>query len=134
MKPIDLLLEEKAYTIRYNLDRAERHRLLTLFRPRYRRVVAHHITISVHATKDDPIPAMPESCFLVGYRNDNRGIEIYVAEVNGGITRPDGGIYHITWSLDDTLGYTPVYSNRVLGDLGFDKINAVRIRVTPKKF
>jgi len=48
---------------------------------------------------------------------------------------PDGGVYHITWSLDRGRGREAVQSNDVIADLGWRRLpDPVPIRIIPARF
>jgi len=62
-----------------------------------------------------------KSIKVVGYVNSGDGLEALVVSVDGETTRPDGSVYHITWSL--TNGYKPVDSNKVIAERGYDVLD-----------
>jgi hypothetical protein len=100
------------------LDAQDRERLLVAFPPRYANVIAHHVTYwgKKGAQSSPPEPATFK---VVGHADDGRGIEALVVSVDGSCDRPDGSIYHITWSLDPGSGLKPVDSNRLIADVGW---------------
>ena len=99
------------------LDEAQRAALLGRFPPRYGQVIAHHVTLWGHK-KGASVPA-PATIALVGYAHAGDGIECYVATVDGQTTRPDGNIYHVTWSLDPASGKVPKDSNALISAHGW---------------
>lgn len=106
-----------------------RERLLALFPPRYDRTVAHHVTRH-HATAPDTIP--PPAIVharIVGHADDGAGVEALVVAFDGSTTRPDGGTWHVTWSLDE--GRDSNDSNRLLADKGWEPCEGGTIRLTP---
>jgi hypothetical protein len=58
-----------------------------------------------------------------------------VVSIGGGPERPDGGTYHITWSLDRKAGREAVESNRVIAEHGWRPLDdPVPIRIVPARF
>ena len=84
----------------WKLDREQRRELLQQFPPRFSNVVADHVTLAAKAAKDAPLPQETE-VEIVGRADDGRGVEAMVVAIGGTTDRPDGGTYHITWSLED---------------------------------
>lgn len=94
----------------------ERERLLLHFPPRFPIVRASHVTLEVDPTEHFPVDA---ETFIVGYSHDDT-LECYIVAVNDSIRRPDGKIFHITWSYEEgraskdsndviAMGYTQCY-------------------------
>jgi hypothetical protein len=110
----------------------ERERLLARFRPRYENVIADHVTLRVGATPDTPLPRKP-GARIVGRADDGRSLECLVIELDGTTKRPDGSIYHITWSLGP--GRNARESNDVLRDYGWDPLPApIDVELEPARF
>jgi hypothetical protein len=105
-------MTEKRF-VGWNLDRDDRARLLGRFPPAYPEVVADHVT----QKPDDAPLAHADAARIVGRADDGRGVEAMVVEVAGHIGRPDGGVYHITWSLDP--GREAKESNTVIAERGW---------------
>jgi predicted N-formylglutamate amidohydrolase len=63
---------------------------------------------------------------VVGYAVE-RGLEAWVIAVRGNIIRPDGGTYHLTWSLDRELGKRPYHSNALIRNEGFTAVEPIRL-------
>ncbi|HEX8308786.1 MAG TPA: hypothetical protein VF645_10260 [Allosphingosinicella sp.] len=86
-------------TIGWKLDRSQRKELLLQFPPRYPNVDADHVTL-VTRVADDSI--LPEETLgeIVGRADDGKGVEAMVVSLGGTTERPDGCVYHITWSLE----------------------------------
>ena len=105
-------------TTGWKLDRTERDALLARFPPRWPDVDAAHVTLAARVPPDTPIPADTRG-EIVGHVNDGLGLEAMVVRLGGTTDRPDGSIFHITWSLDKAAGRAPVESNAVLRDLGW---------------
>ena len=84
--------------IGWKLDRDQRKELLQQFPPRYANVDADHVTLRTEAADDS---ALPDEFFgeIVGRADDGRGVEAMVVAIGGTTDRPDGSVYHITWSL-----------------------------------
>lgn len=112
----------------WKLDRNQRTELLQQFPPRYRSVVADHVTLSVRAARSAPLPEETTG-EIVGRTDDGRGVEAMVVRIDGTTDRPDGSTYHITWSLGD--GRKAKESNDVLraqGWVAFDLPMPVQLR------
>jgi hypothetical protein len=85
-------------TIGWKLDRGQRRELVERFPPTFPNAVADHVTLATRAAHDAPLP--PESDGkLIGIARDDSGVEAMVVAIDGTTDRPDGGTYHITWSL-----------------------------------
>ncbi|HEX8380704.1 MAG TPA: hypothetical protein VF619_09185 [Allosphingosinicella sp.] len=90
---------EGGSVIGWKVDREQRKELLQQFPPRYREVDADHVTLRTAAAEDAPLPdeTLGE---IVGRADDGRGVEAMVVAIGGTTDRPDGSVYHITWSLE----------------------------------
>lgn len=85
--------------IGWKLDREQRKELLQQFPPRYRNVDADHVTLRTGASRDAELPEEMQG-EIVGRADDGRGVEAMVVAIGGTSDRPDGSVYHITWSLE----------------------------------
>ncbi|MBW0144643.1 hypothetical protein [Sphingomicrobium clamense] len=101
-----------ARAVGWILDEEQRSALLERFPPRYDRVIAHHVTL--WGNRKGAQPPKPASITLVGHVDNGSDLECYVASVEGETRRPDGSIYHVTWSLDPDSGVQPKHSNDLL--------------------
>lgn len=110
----------------WKLDAAERSALLDRFPPTYPRVIADHVTLSIGS---DAEPAAPRSAWIVGRSDDGEGVEAMVVALDGGTARPDGSVFHITWSLGP--GRQAVESNAVIARLGYIALEPVEVTLTP---
>jgi hypothetical protein len=118
--------------IGWKLDRAQRSELLQQFPPRYREVVADHVTLRVRASVGAPLPdeRMGE---IVGRGDDGKGVEAMVVAIGGTTDRPDGSTYHITWSLG--TGREAKESNDVLRGGGWERLDLpMPVRLRPARF
>jgi hypothetical protein len=104
-------------TTGWKLDREQRKELLQQFPARYRNVVADHVTLKSKATGGMPVPGNVIG-EIVGRADDGQGVEAMVVCIDGSTDRPDGGTYHITWSLGD--GRKAKESNDVIGAKGWE--------------
>jgi hypothetical protein len=104
----------------WKLDRAQRAELLQQFPPKYRNVDADHVTLSIKAAREAPLPeeTLGE---IVGRVDDGRGVEAMVVRIDGTTDRPDGSTYHITWSLED--GRKAKESNDVLRERKWEEFD-----------
>jgi hypothetical protein len=109
MRVRELLRE--AYTA-YVLDEQSRAALAKQFPPKYPEFVGHHVTVQFGVPRDTAAPPAAK-IEVVGYADSGDGLEALVVSVNGSTTRPDGKVYHITWSLDRSK-YKPVDSNALV--------------------
>ncbi len=94
------------------LDEESRTMLMLQFMPKYSKVLAHHVTVKFGVPEGTPAPNYAD-VKLVGYIDSGDGLEALVVSVDGTWIRPDGNIYHITWSLDPDK-YSPKDSNTLL--------------------
>jgi hypothetical protein len=101
----------------WKLDRAQRAALLARFPPAYPDAVADHVTLV--RGENRPAPAAPGHAELIGRADDGAGVECFVVRLDGTTDRPDGGTYHITWSLAD--GRRAKESNDVIRDHGWER-------------
>lgn len=117
--------------IGWKLDRTERAALLERFPPRYARTVADHVTLKADASSDTLPGAVRAS--IVGRADDGRGVEAYVVALNGDTDRPDGSIFHVTWSLDH--GRSAKESNDVLKERGWEGLDdPIALTLEPARF
>lgn len=113
----------------YVPDATERNDLLRMFKPKYPKVYAHHVTYSMK-NKDKMPPPDIQTAQIVGWADSGDGIEAAVVAIDGSTERPDGGTYHITWSLDPEK-YKPFNSNQIIAN-GWEKLpNPVTISLSP---
>ncbi|ANI79547.1 MULTISPECIES: hypothetical protein [Sphingobium] len=118
----------------WKLDETERPGLLEQIPPLWPDVIADHITLDANAAADDP-PPPAESAEIIGSISDGEGLQALIVAVGGVTGRPDGGTYHITWSLDRSRGREAVQSNEVIADLGWRRLpEPVPIRIIPARF
>ena len=116
--------------IGWTLDPQERDNLLERFPPRFEKAVAHHVTLATDA-QDRPLPP-PARAAIVGRADDDRGAEAMVVTIDGDSARPDGSIFHITWSLGSDRRARE--SNDVLKDRGWQQFDQpVAITLTPAR-
>lgn len=119
--------------IGWKLDRDQREMLLERFPPLYRDVVADHVTLQ---TKASGMPLPPNvDATIVGRADDGESLEAMVVCVGGNTDRPDGSIFHITWSLDKAKGRKARESNDLLIDCGWHLLDEpVPILIEPARF
>ena len=113
------------------LAEEDRGKLLQRFAPRYDKTLAHHVTLKTDAA-NEPLP--PEvNAQIVGRTDDDNGVEAMVVAVDGTTGRPDGSIYHITWSLGP--GRRARESNDVLKERGWQELDhPIPITLEPGRF
>lgn len=113
-------------SVGWKLDRDDRTRLLGAHPPVYRPVADH---VTVPATDELPQPARIR---IVGRVDDGEGVEAMVVEVDGGTARPDGGTWHITWSLAE--GRRAKESNNVIAECGWQVFDGGAVRTEPARW
>jgi hypothetical protein len=109
---------DEARTIGWVVDEHQRVELLQQFPPAYPQVVAHHVTLTSNA--QDPLPARVIGD-IVGIADDGSGVQALVVSIGGTTDRPDGGTYHITWSLVE--GRAAKESNDVIAEKGWTAVD-----------
>jgi len=117
--------------IGWKLDRDERDALLDRFPPRYAEAIADHVTLKSDAERD----SLPDSveATIVGRADDGDSLEAMVVAIDGSVDRPDGSIYHITWSLGP--GRRARESNEVLREKGWGRLpDPIPITLQPARF
>ena len=94
----------------YVIDEVSRKRILDVFSPKFPETIAHHVT---YRFPDQEPPPVVELYEVVGYASNHR-LECLIVSLDGLLERPEGGIYHITLSIDREQGAKPVQSNQVI--------------------
>ncbi|WP_030541120.1 hypothetical protein [Sphingobium sp. DC-2] len=118
----------------WKLDAEERKVLLERFPPLWPDIIADHVTLDAKASEQDPLPD-ESSAHIVGSISDGAGLQALIVAIGGTTGRPDGGTYHITWSLDRSRGRAAVESNDVIADRGWNALDdPVPIRLIPARF
>jgi hypothetical protein len=118
--------------IGWKLDRSQRKELLQQFPPKFSEVVADHVTLAARVTGSAELPSETHG-EIVGRIDDGQGVEAMVVEIGGTTDRPDGSIYHITWSLSP--GRHAKESNDVIRTLGWEKLDlSMPILLKPELF
>ena len=113
----------------WRLDPDEREILLARFPPRYGRAVADHVTLKFGDRTASPPGEV--SAEIIGEADDGVGVQAMVGRIDGGEARPDGGTFHITWSLAE--GRQARESNDVIAARGWTALEApVPVRLLPK--
>ena len=120
MRVIIWLSKMNNTNLHWKLDESERASLLEQFPPIWPDIYAHHVTCGL---SDGARLSDVETGLIVGIVNDGNGVQALVIEINGTVHRPDGSLFHITWSLDRSSGRKPVDSNDVLKHLVWDRID-----------
>jgi hypothetical protein len=100
----------------WRLDAEERKQLLDRFAPKFRDIVADHVTLQFGGSCALPTERSGE---VIGEIDDGAGVQALIVRIGGTSDRPDGSTYHITWSLDRSRGRKPVESNDVIRALGW---------------
>ncbi len=117
--------------IGWKLDRADRSRLLERFPPKFSETIADHVTLRSRVARDSELPCETAG-EIVGRIDDDAGVEAMVVRIDGTTGRPDGSIYHITWSLGRDRHARE--SNDVIARLGWQPLEPIPIRLEPASF
>lgn len=117
------------YPVGWRLEPEERERLLARFPPAFPDVIADHVTLG----RMTSLPADVQAA-VVGYASDGTGLEALAVSIDGTYDRPDGSIYHMTWSLNKSKGRRAIESNALLQKGGFISLDKpIGIRLRPSK-
>ena len=115
----------------YVLSETDRTRLSLVFPPKYEKFIGHHITTEFGVDKNAELPKEDAFITVVGFADNNDGLEALIVSVDGATKRDCGKTYHITWSLDPER-FKPVDSNQLIESGKFTLIRGfVRIYPTP---
>ena len=118
--------------IGWKLDRAQRKALLDRFPPKFVEAVADHVTLKPRVMRNTDLPSESEG-EIVGWVDDDAGVEAMVVRIDGTTDRPDGSTYHITWSLGK--GRRAKESNDVIAKLGWSPIEPpIPVKLKPEAF
>ena len=118
--------------IGWKLDRKQRDELLTRFPPRYRDAVADHVTLQTNA-EEHPLPG-PVEAAIIGHADDGDSLEAMVVTIDGKTGRPDGSVFHITWSLDKAKGRQARESNDLLKGRNWQSLELIPVKLEPARF
>ena len=88
----------------------ERWKLLAIQPAVYQRVILHHCTHTFGVDESFPLPLRVPAVIL-GFADDGEGVQCAIIEIGGTSERPDGSVFHITWSLAE--GRKAVESNQL---------------------
>lgn len=121
-------------TTGWKLDRTLRADLLRRYPPRYPNIVADHVTLRPPGDADDQsaLPGSVTSARIIGRADDDKGVEAMVVAIDGSTARPDGGTWHITWSL--TEGRRARESNDVIAAHGYLAFEGVALTLVPARW
>lgn len=73
----------------------------------------------IYKSPDFQAPQWASSIKVVGVAQNDEA-QALIVEINGTTTRPDGGIFHTTWSLKK--GVKPTYTNKLISEHGWNKL------------
>lgn len=117
-------------TTGWKLTPESRNALLAVHPPRYPRVIADHVTLTVSSSC--PLPPPQSDVRIVGRSDDGKGVEAMVVAIDGSTRRPDGMVWHITWSLGETR--TARESNAIIADLGWTPLEPAEVETCPAQW
>lgn len=118
-------------TTGWKLDEGARLAMIENFPPRYGNVIADHVTLLSNDNGGDGV-APPEpvgEAMIVGRADDGEGVEALVVAIDGSTDRPDGGTWHVTWSLGP--GRTAKESNDIIRERGWEPLDARPLLIYP---
>ena len=118
--------------IGWKLDRSQRSQLLERFPARYPNTIADHVTLKSNAA-GEPVPE-PVDAAIVGRADDGDSLEAMVVAIDGNTHRPDGSVFHITWSLNKAKGREARESNDLLKDRSWEAIEPIPVELGPARF
>lgn len=101
----------------YEIPRSVFDKIVEVFPPKYPDTIGHHVTVEFGVSAETPIPEDAEIklirhlYYVIGSSKD---VECFIVSVNDSTERPDGGTYHLTWSIDRSTGANPVDSNELV--------------------
>lgn len=116
----------------WEISETSRAQLAERFPPKFSEFIGHHITNQFPAKSNEVLPTA-ETIQVVGYGWDKDGLEALVISINGSTHRPDGKVYHVTWSLDRSAGFKLVHSNQILAR-GWAPVDPINISATARFF
>ena len=117
----------------FEVSAEDRRTLLARIPPKHPEVIAHHITHAM-VKAGTPLPPHPRHVEVTGYV-DAPGLQALTVSVDGQTHAPDGRQYHITHSIDRSMGVKPFHSNKVLKEHPVTRLSTpIPIRVEPKEF
>ncbi|SNS51271.1 hypothetical protein SAMN06265795_103152 [Noviherbaspirillum humi] len=119
-----------AYTA-YLLTEESRRRILERFPPRFGDVACHHVTERFGVPPGKTRLPEPAEITVVGYACD-ASLEALVVTVNGRTQRPDGRVFHITLSLDRSLGRKPAQANEMIAASGWREVEPLPVDAVPR--
>ncbi|MDT9597404.1 hypothetical protein [Sphingosinicella rhizophila] len=118
--------------IGWKIDPEQRKELLQQFPPRFRNVVADHVTLRTKAAGDARLPDENHG-EIVGRVSDGSGVEAMIVSIGGTTDRPGEGTYHITWSLEG--GRKARESNEALRQQPWELFDLpMPVRLRPARF
>lgn len=92
------------------------------------------VTFDADAASRGSLPPNAEAA-VIGLANDGVGLEALVVAIDGSCDRPDGSVFHVTWSLEADKGRKAAESNALLARLGWRKLAApIEISLIPARF
>ncbi|MDP9422651.1 MAG: hypothetical protein M3Q19_07445 [Pseudomonadota bacterium] len=118
--------------IGWKLDRGQREELLRRFPPRYHDAIADHVTLRTNA-EGHPLPD-PVDAAIIGHADDGDSLEAMVVAIDGKTGRPDGSVFHITWSLDKAKGREARESNDLLKERDWEGVELLPVKLVPARF
>lgn len=120
--------------VAFVLDEHQREYLISHFPFKYPKEIAHHVTLKFGVSEDSIWleKAQKASKFeVIGEADSGDGLQALAVKVDGHTLRPDGGKFHITWSLDPSK-YKPVDSNKLIEEGDWEKVTPILFNAKAK--
>ena len=99
------------HIIGWMIEPRDLQRMKILLPPKYVPVSSPHCTLCLGGRNSSALPGQ-EIGKIYGKVDDDKGVEALLISIGERKVRPDGGIFHITWSLAE--GRKPRESNDVI--------------------
>jgi hypothetical protein len=124
------MTDPKTFYTGWLVDPHRRDALLAQVPAKYPRVVAHHVTLKF-GDRSAPPPQDTDG-EIVGVADDGQGVQAAVVRIGAATDRPDGGTFHITWSLGP--GREAKESNDVIARFGWTPLaEPLAVRLIAKR-
>lgn len=104
-------------------------KLKELFNQDYPDFIGHHITVNFGVQANAEIPPETDDIYVIGVASQD-GVQALLVSIDGNVERPNGGLYHVTWSIDKSKGKKPVDSNKIIHRA--KTVAPIKIKATPE--
>lgn len=114
-------MDHSKHYLAFVISPESREELIRLFKPKFSRVICHHVTIEFNVADGFDLSefiSKPYTVKAIGVAQGD-GVECIAVSINGVRERIDGSFYHITLSVEPP--HKPVESNTLK-----DKVSLIR--------